>query len=246
MVSREYYEMHNRDLTEVYSQLSDDYSRSVMKSFVEQRISGNYKYSNGFISDINNEYFEQDLFRVHKDIVLIDCGAYDGVDTIRFFKKFENSVFSFVIEPDVNNINLIKENLPNYNDRIQIVNKAIWDSSTTISFSTGGGEGSGFNESGNEKVKTVCIDSLYAEYRDLFDEKDIIVKMDIEGIELKALQGAVNFIKEKHPILSICVYHKQEDIFELPIYIKSIFPDYKLYLRRYDKGFRDTVLYAVP
>ena len=35
------------------------------------------------------------------------------------------------------------------------------------------------------------------------------------------LQGAENFIKEKKPILVICVYHKPEDIIELPRLIKE-------------------------
>ena len=48
------------------------------------------------------------------------------------------------------------------------------------------------------------------------------VKMDIEGSELKGLHGAAQVIKRDHPILAISAYHRQEDLIELPDYIKGV------------------------
>lgn len=97
---------------------------------------------------------------------------------------------------------------------------------------------------GDEKVLGISIDKLYEISKEHFSNRSII-KMDIEGAEKKALQGTENFIKEKKPILVVCVYHKPEDIIELPRMIKEMEPLYKLYMRRYSHGFRDTVLYAI-
>lgn len=69
--------------------------------------------------------------------------------------------------------------------------------------------------------------------------------MDIEGAELNALKGAKKTIKDWKPRLAICVYHKPQDIFEIPEYINSIRDDYLFYMRRYEETFCETVLYAV-
>lgn len=58
-----------------------------------------------------------------------------------------------------------------------------------------------------------------------------MVKMDIEGAELSALRGMKCFIKQYEPYLAICLYHKEEDIYEIPRYIKELVPSYRLYLR---------------
>ena len=78
-------------------------------------------------------------------------------------------------------------------------------------------------------------------------EKDIIptyIKMDIEGAEMEALLGAQGNIKNNKPKLAICLYHKPEDIIEIPHIILSINPDYKLAIRHYTTCNWETVLYA--
>lgn len=70
--------------------------------------------------------------------------------------------------------------------------------------------------------------------------------MDIEGAELKALEGATECISKYSPQLAISVYHKPEDIIEIPMFIKSLNPKYRFWLRHYSLSWFDTVLYAVP
>ncbi|REK69584.1 hypothetical protein DX130_24085 [Paenibacillus paeoniae] len=48
--------------------------------------------------------------------------------------------------------------------------------------------------------------------------------MDVEGSELASLYGAKQIISENTPILAICIYHKPEDLFEIPFYILKEFP----------------------
>lgn len=70
--------------------------------------------------------------------------------------------------------------------------------------------------------------------------------MDIEGVELEALKGCKNTIMHDRPKLAISVYHRPEDIIEIPMYIKTLLPDYNLYMRHYSFYDGETVLYALP
>ena len=70
--------------------------------------------------------------------------------------------------------------------------------------------------------------------------------MDIEGAEKQALFGSKQVIKQNHPKLAISVYHRFDDIFEIPELILSFNPDYKLYLRHYCINPAETILYAIP
>ena len=68
--------------------------------------------------------------------------------------------------------------------------------------------------------------------------------MDIEGAELDALKGSEKFIHKYQPDMAICVYHKPEDILDIPLLINS-YGDYKFYLRQYAYYGMELVLYAI-
>jgi len=70
------------------------------------------------------------------------------------------------------------------------------------------------------------------------------IKMDIEGAELNALKGAKKTIIANTPKLAISIYHQLNDLWEIPIYIKQLVPEYKLYVRHHSKTIAETVLYA--
>jgi Methyltransferase FkbM domain len=54
------------------------------------------------------------------------------------------------------------------------------------------------------------------------------IKMDIEGMERFALQGARETIARFRPRLSICAYHLKDDFTVLSEIIRGIEPKYKL------------------
>ncbi len=71
------------------------------------------------------------------------------------------------------------------------------------------------------------------------------IKLDVEGFELKALKGAAATLKLYRPRLAVSLYHKPEDFFEIPIYLKTHFPFYRLYLDHYTIARDETVLDAI-
>jgi hypothetical protein len=81
-----------------------------------------------------------------------------------------------------------------------------------------------------------------------FDAPPGFIKMDIEGAELDALKGAENTIRRYRPILAVCLYHRAEDIYEIPIFVKGICPDYRLFTRKncWNYATNDFQMFAVP
>lgn len=87
-------------------------------------------------------------------------------------------------------------------------------------------------------ISVVAMDSI-------IKEKVTYIKLDIEGAELEALKGAQEIIKRDKPKLAICIYHKKEDMVEIPYFIKQLVPEYRLFIRHYSNNECETVLYAV-
>lgn len=79
-------------------------------------------------------------------------------------------------------------------------------------------------------------------------EKITLVKMDIEGSEKEALEGAYNHIINDRPKLMVSAYHISSDIFSIPRMIHDMRQDYKFYLRYNGHGSIwpcDYVIFAV-
>ena len=72
------------------------------------------------------------------------------------------------------------------------------------------------------------------------------IKMDVEGSELEALKGSIETIKKYRPKLAISLYHKPEDVIEIPVFLEKLDLGYKYYLRHYQTRMEETVLYSVP
>lgn len=195
---------------------------------------------------IRGQYFDLEELKPESNEVFIDCGAFDG-DTSIAFMKWSNERFKHIycFEPDVNNYTICKNNLEKYINRedITIINKGTWDSRKELNFSDTADVASHICDEGQHRIEAVSLDEEILVKR---NEKVTFIKMDIEGAELKTLKGARRIISEQHPKLAICVYHRPEDIFEIPEYIKTLNPNYKFYFRHYTLAEWDTVLYAIP
>ena len=182
-----------------------------------------------------NQYF--DFFQSDMDEVFIDAGAYNGDTTKNFFvwagNKAKKSIMFELSEKMCEKI--IERNKDD--DRVEIYNAATWNKTESIYFSEAG-PGSAPSDYGTVPVNAMAIDSVIG------DEKVTFIKMDIEGSELKALEGCKDTIKRCTPKLAICIYHKPNDIIELGSYILSLVPEYNLYIRHYTSSMEETLMYA--
>lgn len=122
-------------------------------------------------------------------------------------------------------------------EKVEIINCAVWDKTEVLHFFCNGA-GSRVSSESSVSVKGISVDEVVQ------DEKVTFLKFDIEGSEMKGLEGAKKTIVRDKPDLAICVYHKCEDLFMIPYYVLKLCPDYKLYLRHYQLSKYETVLLA--
>ena len=181
------------------------------------------------------QYFE-DFLNV-KDGTMIDAGGYDGEEVIKYLRFVcDNNRKFYVFEPDANNFEKCKKKLQQYANG-RIFNMALGDRECVMKFDQRGNTSSRFSENGIEEVKVTTVDAL--------NEKVCFLKADVEGAEKEMLIGASETIKVYKPNLALSAYHKEEDIWELPQILLSLNPNYKFYIRHYNIGEWETVLYAV-
>lgn len=191
----------------------------------------------------NKQYFDNDVIFPKEEGVFIDGGCYDCSTSVAFInwcKDNYRKIYGF--EPDAENYKKCKDKIKYLNlENIEILNKGLWDCTEELSFIANQEQGSRIvnEDSVVEKILVTSIDETAG------DEEVTFIKLDVEGAELKALQGAKNTILKNRPKLAISIYHKLEDIFEIPAYILSLNSDYKFFLRHYQLSENETILYAL-
>ena len=70
--------------------------------------------------------------------------------------------------------------------------------------------------------------------------------MDIEGAEVEALKGARETIREFKPQMAIAVYHELSHYYKIPLYIKDIYPGYRIFFEHYSPKFDESIMYFLP
>ena len=188
--------------------------------------------------------------KVDKGDFVLDCGSGWG-DTAIFFANdvgVDGRIYTFEFIP--RQLDIIKKNLslnPDMIKRVSLVENALWNISGEKLYVVDDGLGSRI---GKEKLSDDYFEVYTTTIDDLIKEREIVkidfIKMDIEGAELQALEGARETITKFRPKLAISIYHNPEDFGNIPTFIDSLGLDYRFYLGHYSLFREETVLYGVP
>ena len=239
-------------ILEVYDMLVDEESKRIYASVVINRIAfWQYPYSSLYTE---GQYFP-DFLELRDDEVFVDCGAYTGDTMLQFLNaaprphkssaKFKE-IYAF--EVDTKNFKELKKTADSIRDNdpnatIHCHHAGVWDETDMLSF---GREEHGSFEyvSALKTDNSFLLETVPVVKIDDFCKNATFIKMDIEGAELNALKGAENTIKSNAPKLAISIYHQLNDFWEIPVYLKTIVPEYNFYVRHHSNGLAETVLYA--
>ena len=235
----EYCKDHEEELETAYSLLADEQSKNVFASIVNFKISGDIKHLEN-ITTPREEIYKK-IIKPNLNEHYVDLGAYNG-DTIKEFMEITKNryVRIYGVEPDKKNFRKL-ERAFSEKGGIELYNSAAWCTDTELPFSSKAGRNSSLSNTGatSEMTSARSVDSI------LKGREASLIKMDVEGAEREALWGCSQTIMRYKPRLMVALYHRTEDIFELPELILSMRDDYKFYLRHYQLSENETILYAV-
>lgn len=193
----------------------------------------------GQVIDTGVQYFPNDFFRLSRNEVFVDCGAYDG-DTIAEFRRATGDHFSKIIafEPDPGNFSAL-EVAVHGDPRIVLQPYATDARRQTVRF-TAGGTGARISSNGACEVQTITLDEALEGLAPTY------MKFDIEGSEPDALAGGRETIVRHRPKMAVCLYHAPDHLWSIPLKLNELLPDSRFTLRSYCKDGFECVCYCVP
>lgn len=225
-------------ISEILNFLDSEKDKQLYKDLIEARITGNTDKLKEFVQKEHNitpdrkrtikhytSYINYDAIEV-----VLEGGMFNGLNTIVFKKLFKN----------------LKK------IELEIIPLALWDRKEKLVFTENvaapysSGINPPLNKNGSEQnftVDAISIDEYVSENN---IEKVDFIKMDIEGAEMKALKGAEQTLIKHRPQLAISIYHSNNDMQDIPIYLHNILKNYIFKIGQYSPDNDETILYAIP
>lgn len=241
--SEMYYYAQRDKMLKVYDMLADDLSKYIYANIICLRIAPHLAEAEYEELYSAPQYFPNDIISLSEEEHIVDCGAYTG-DTLDEFlkiaKKFEKY---YAFELDKDNYDKLKTKSQQIDENsIRCYHLGVWKETKNITYGkmSASDSYSIYNNSECEESKVVALDEQLANQRVTF------IKMDIEGAEMSALQGAEQIISTQKPQMAVCIYHRIDDMWNVPLYLVGLNSAYKFFVRHHAKWWvSETVCYAI-
>lgn len=238
-LNAKYYEEHREEFESALGLFEDDLSKDIFTAYLNTRINLNAQYLSPFGGC--KTYFGNEIVELSGNEAYVDCGAYDG-DSVRDFINETNRMYDkiYAIEPDPENFKRLRSYVEdNQLKNVTLLNIGLWNMEGKLGFSEENGQETTVKKGSPKRYLDVnSLDNI------LSDERVTLIKMSVQGCEEEALRGAERLLQHQSPRLAITIFMKPDALVKIPMLIKSINPNYKLYLRCEDGFFARVILYG--
>ncbi len=240
--TKEFYREHFERLSQVMDWLSDDPSRDLFTKLIRYKLSGDYASLDGTESCANQ--ILDKVLNMKDYRVALDLGAYTGDSVAEWLDHAPELKTVFAFEPDVHSQKKLSAYAESISDRVELHVEpyAVWSESGTLEFdaNTRGnrnacvmdhyGDAVRDRKKKSRTVEAVSLDDWMTKNR--LPSRVDLIKMDVEGSEKEVLKGCTKLFRTYAPDMQISLYHRPEDLFELPEAVHRSFPDAKMLIRR--------------
>jgi FkbM family methyltransferase len=196
------------------------------------------------------EYF--DVVTLGEGDVVLNAGVHGGGEVPNFFARVGPTGRVVNVDPlgDAYLSNFVKAAIAAFPGRCNWIAAALHDRDGTLDLPVEPGGMAAGNRVG-EQVAGMTTRSFAARSIDsIAAELDLprldLIKMDVEGAEPPALDGAMRTIERFRPQLAISIYHEPDHFLDIPGFLGRTLRDYRFYVRNYHFIANETILYAVP
>jgi FkbM family methyltransferase len=217
--------------------LADDYSRQVFDDVLHFRTTARPEFLSTYQFAPDQQYFDS-IVKLEDNPVFVDCGGFDGDTTEQFVRRFPSFQEVHFFEPSAPNMAAAKTRLLGH-DHITYHPLGVSNETGELRFDSDGGSASAISPTGSNTIRVTALDEALT-------GKVSMIKMDLEGWEIAALQGAKKIIAAQAPVLAIAVYHRPSDFWTIPRHVLEWQSNYDIYLRHYTEGWTETVMYFIP
>lgn len=223
----DFYEAHLSDFESVADMWADEISAKLYSSILSYKLSGDIAYLR---ENHQTKEAQYRLFSCAEIQSVIDVGAYRG-DTLSEMASFFPSLkHAIAVEPDAKTFRKLETFAKTLSFEVEPICAAAWSKAGDTVFHRSGNRNSSLvgasYEHADESVRLLPVDSLCE------DRHIDYIKYDVEGAEREALIGSFETVRRDRPILSVSLYHRSEDLYDLPLLLRENCKDYSFYLRR--------------
>ena len=226
----DFYTSHEKDLSDVKEMLEDEFSKKTFESVIKYKLTGDYMLLRSCEAPVSEV---SEIISLPDPARYIDLGAYNG-DTVSLYTSLFPTIRDVIaVEPDRRNFRKLSENVSGLQEErnlaVSCVRSLISDQDGTTFIPKNLGRGVHETEGADkgEELTAVSLVTL------LQDQKADLIKLDVEGNEKKTIEGGREILLRDKPSLIVSCYHRSSDLFELPLLLKKIVPEYKVYLRHH-------------
>ncbi len=229
LFNSEFFKANYDKFNKVYNMLEDKISQDTYYNVIAYKLTGRLDYLRECETDVSEAY--KTIINAVPGSSYVDIGAYNG-DTLAEYASYSgNNITAYAFEPDERNFRKLTaaaEELGIQNAKLY--NIAAWNKREDLVFYSRSGRNSAHTTSHSGlKAKTIKADRVDNYITDSVD----FINIDAEGSDLNALEGLTEIISKYKPTISCAVYHRNEDMFAIPLYLAEKYGDFKMYIRHF-------------
>ena len=212
--------------------LADDRSRRLFSAMISYRLSGDISYLDG--TAVGDPY----LWLYHSPMrydTAADLGADRGESSLEMLMRFPELKRVIAVEPDEASFRRLGRAVV-ADRRIETYRRAVSHiSGEIITMSSDGSRGTSYGRAPNPARGAKNVRVVTAALDDLVGGGSCeLIHIDVEGMERAAIRGASKVIERCRPDMMVSVYHRQPDLWEIPLLLHSLLPEKRLHLVRPD------------
>lgn len=228
-------QQHAAQFHAAYELLSDDISKKLFVDMIQFKLTGSLHFLT--VTDQTRQTIYRELLHTERFTAYLDLGAYNG-DTVRELLPAAPSLkVAYAWEPDRRSFAKLQTYAQNETGcQVIPLPYGAWSHADTLVFDDSGNRNASVLENASADIRhriqrTTTITAAAPDHFLRSCNVDFI-KYDVEGAERESLIGTSQTIADRAPALLVSAYHRSEDLFDLPLLLHELQPQYRLYLRR--------------